>query len=298
MKTAIPILCPVHGEFRQSPYTHLRSEHGCPKCGNRPEKIKELYSKELGLRFSSVADAAAYIGRNKRSLWESLKVGRKCGRSSVTGERLSWEPATHAHKNARLVPKSECNRLPSEDIKSKAYFSRVAAIHGNKYDYSKATYNGSGCRVTIICPKHGEFEQCADLHSRSGCPACGKEAMQRTGVSVYSPQLGRTFCSINEVSKFVVKSHGAVTAAICEGRKCGVHPDTGEPLSWQLKARVKPIDPAEIYCKELDMCFHTMTAAASYVGRTKAAISFAVTKGGSCGKHPETGVRLTWVRTA
>jgi hypothetical protein len=294
MRTAILILCPVHGEFKQSPYSHLRSEQGCPKCSKRAERIKGLYSKELNLRFSSMEDAAAYIGVVRRSIWNALRTGKKCGYSPVTGERLSWEPATHAHENARLVPKSECMEVSSADVKSKAFFSRVALIHGNKYDYSKAVYSGTGCRITIVCPKHGEFEQCADHHFRRGCPACGREAMKQTGVPVYSPQLDRTFCSINEASKFINKTHRAIR----DSYNCGVHPDTGEPLSWQLKASGKPIDSAEVYCKELDMRFNSMTAAASYVGRTKAAISFAVAKGGSCGKHPETGVRLTWVRTA
>ena len=27
------IICPVHGEFWQTPYCHLRRGYGCPKCG-------------------------------------------------------------------------------------------------------------------------------------------------------------------------------------------------------------------------------------------------------------------------
>lgn len=31
----------------------------------------------------------------------------------------------------------------------------ASAVHGNKYDYSKVEYKGSGVRVCIICPIHG-----------------------------------------------------------------------------------------------------------------------------------------------
>ena len=48
-------------------------------------------------------------------------------------------------------------------------------IHNNKYDYSKAVYLNSKAKMIIICPEHGEFEQCHNKHgsSKQGCPACG-----------------------------------------------------------------------------------------------------------------------------
>ena len=48
-------------------------------------------------------------------------------------------------------------------------------IHNNKYDYSKAVYKNSKTKMVIICPIHGEFEQCHNKHStaKQGCPKCG-----------------------------------------------------------------------------------------------------------------------------
>ena len=31
-KKKVIIICPIHGEFEQSPETHLKSKCGCPKC--------------------------------------------------------------------------------------------------------------------------------------------------------------------------------------------------------------------------------------------------------------------------
>lgn len=47
-------------------------------------------------------------------------------------------------------------------------------IHNNKYDFSKAIYNGMFVNLIIICPTHGEFDQAPSnhIHSKSGCPKC------------------------------------------------------------------------------------------------------------------------------
>lgn len=43
----ITIICPVHGEFEQSPNNHLRGR-GCPKCANNIKKTLEEFEKEAG----------------------------------------------------------------------------------------------------------------------------------------------------------------------------------------------------------------------------------------------------------
>lgn len=40
-KKKVIIICPIHGEFEQSPETHLKSKCGCPKC------VRELPRKEI-----------------------------------------------------------------------------------------------------------------------------------------------------------------------------------------------------------------------------------------------------------
>lgn len=49
-------------------------------------------------------------------------------------------------------------------------------IHNNYYDYSETVYDGNHCKVNIICPIHGEFEQLAMNHlSGHGCAKCASE---------------------------------------------------------------------------------------------------------------------------
>lgn len=56
---------------------------------------------------------------------------------------------------------------------TKCFIEEAQAIHGNKYDYSKAKYINNQIKVEIICPDHGEFWQTPNNHLRgSGCPKC------------------------------------------------------------------------------------------------------------------------------
>ena len=45
------------------------------------------------------------------------------------------------------------------------FVERAKKSHGDKYDYSKVDYINGTTKVTIICPKHGEFQQAPSLHS-------------------------------------------------------------------------------------------------------------------------------------
>ena len=59
-------------------------------------------------------------------------------------------------------------RLTQEDA-----IQRCIDVHGDKYDYSKVEYVNAKTRVTVICPKHGEFNTFPSNFFRGvGCPRC------------------------------------------------------------------------------------------------------------------------------
>lgn len=56
------------------------------------------------------------------------------------------------------------------------FIAKAKAVHGDFYDYSETVYINSISKVTIICPKHGAFEQLAAAHLRGQrCPGCFNE---------------------------------------------------------------------------------------------------------------------------
>jgi len=66
---------------------------------------------------------------------------------------------------------SEIKRLTNDE-----YIDKVSKKHNGFYDYSKVNYVNSRTPITIICPKHGEFNQSAGSHMQGqGCPKCRYE---------------------------------------------------------------------------------------------------------------------------
>lgn len=82
-------------------------------------------------------------------------------------------PNNHLHgQGCRLCGE----KLAAEKIRKSAntYFTEVAKIHNNRYDYSRAEYTYARNKILIVCPKHGEFKQTASVHlsHAAGCPKC------------------------------------------------------------------------------------------------------------------------------
>lgn len=46
-RTKLVINCPLHGDFQQSPISHLYSKHGCPTCGITESKIEDKIKEFL-----------------------------------------------------------------------------------------------------------------------------------------------------------------------------------------------------------------------------------------------------------
>lgn len=58
------------------------------------------------------------------------------------------------------------------------FISDARRVHGDKYDYSLCEYIKSSKKVTIVCNKHGPFQQTPNNHlNGSGCRACGYEKL-------------------------------------------------------------------------------------------------------------------------
>lgn len=61
---------------------------------------------------------------------------------------------------------------------TREFIQKAQEVHGNDYIYNKVKYIDSSTKVTIICPKHGVFEQRPNNHlNGQGCYKCGTESM-------------------------------------------------------------------------------------------------------------------------
>jgi len=55
----------------------------------------------------------------------------------------------------------ECGKehqIQNKKLSNEEILKRLENSYGNKYDYSKVKYTGAKNKITLICPKHGEFQ--------------------------------------------------------------------------------------------------------------------------------------------
>jgi very-short-patch-repair endonuclease/Zn finger protein HypA/HybF involved in hydrogenase expression len=166
-RTKIIIVCPEHGDFQQTPYSHLRN-HNCPKCASK----KHNYIKYSQIKF---IEKAKSVHSNK---YDHSKVNYKNNKTKVIiicpehGE-FKQRPDSHLcdKRGCPICAKNFNNNKLRTTIDQ--FIIKAKLVHNNKYNYDKARYNGSFSKITIICPKHGEFIQYANHHiSGCGCPVC------------------------------------------------------------------------------------------------------------------------------
>lgn len=159
----VKIICPIHGEFEQSPNIHLQG-CGCPKCSHRSfkysneewiNKVKKIHNNKYDyskVQYINKETPVCIICPKHGEFWqraESHLLGcgcEKCGKESS------------ANKQALNI---------------KEFIEKSCEIHNFKYDYSKVEYVNNHTKVCIICPEHGEFWQTPHNHLQGlGCSKC------------------------------------------------------------------------------------------------------------------------------
>jgi hypothetical protein len=176
------IICPIHGEFWQTPNKHLCGD-GCPKCGH-----KHTWDKRGRITTEEFIERARKVHGDKYDYSKVEYVDAKtkvCIICPIHGE--FWQtPDSHLQGSGCW----KCGIQKLSNIKkytTKNFIKKAKEIHGNKYDYSKVEYVDSHTKVCIICPIHGEFWQVPNNHINGlGCWKCGRENKSLFEEEVYN----------------------------------------------------------------------------------------------------------------
>ena len=173
-RTKVVIICPKHGEFKQTPGSHLEGR-GCEEC--RKENLSKMKTSST----EQFIEKARKIHGNKYdySKVEYIRSSKPvCIVCPEHGE--FWQtPNNHLRGNGCQKCYDE-RRGNSQRATKEQFIEKAKEIHGNKYDYSKVEYVNCSTNVTIVCPEHGEFFQRPDHHltSKCGCPKCQSKHLQ------------------------------------------------------------------------------------------------------------------------
>ena len=160
------IVCPIHGEFLQSPKDHLRTK-GCRKCSGKTKLTTEEFIIKANLVHNDKYDYSKSIYVNKKT--------KVCIICPEHGE--FWQtPDDHCNKPSGC-PKCKVDKIISTHSYSFLDFLELADKYKNKFTYNKDDYVNYTTPISIICPIHGEFKQTPSNHINSveGCFRCGRE---------------------------------------------------------------------------------------------------------------------------
>lgn len=157
------VICPKHGEFWIRP-RNLLSGQGCRACGFESMREKQAITNEKFIEATKKCHTVDY---------DYSKVNYKGSDTPVCiicPKHGEFWMTPH-----QFLRGSNCPMCSSKHKRTTEEFIELAKdTHGGKYDYSNVEYVNNQTPVTIICPKHGEFQQLPVVHLQGcGCPKCG-----------------------------------------------------------------------------------------------------------------------------
>jgi hypothetical protein len=157
----IIIICPEHGEFKQSIYSHT-SGQGCPKCKGKGKRKTTNFFIEQAISIHS-------------DKYDYSLVDYVDGKTDIIiicpihGKTIQ-KPNQHLQtKGCRKCG----DKLSGISSNIHEFIDKSNMVHGNKFKYSNSIYIGNNDKLIITCPIHGDFKQTPHNHLKGhGCPHC------------------------------------------------------------------------------------------------------------------------------
>ena len=170
LQTKVCIICPIHGEFWQTPTAHISLKEGCPKC-NSKEHYNNITFIEKAHKIHG--DKYDYSKVNYINAFNKICI--------ICPEHGEFWQTAHSHLEGYGCKKcAEKERSQKYLLQQEEIIRRCKQVHGDKYDYSKVEYKGHKYKICIICPEHGEFWQSVLAHVtlKHGCPKCRQSKLE------------------------------------------------------------------------------------------------------------------------
>ena len=173
-KTFIGKLTELHNRFKSS----KRTICFCSDCDKKFSHETKLRNSSKVIEYLEKFDLEI-VGKLVQNIRE--KGTFRCKNGHVFETTLGARIQAVRQYNSDPCPicnneKVKLRAIEQAIKKTEDFINKAKTKHGDKYDYSKVDYKSAHEKVTIICKKHGEFEQLPTVHlSGSGCPRCSSE---------------------------------------------------------------------------------------------------------------------------
>lgn len=169
----ILIHCPVHGNYTQTARVHLRSAHGCSKCGNVNVSKLQRKTQEQFIAEAVQAHGNKYDYSLVKYNGDSSKITITCPEH---GEFIQ-QAGSHIGKSkcgckkCAVTAEAKKQRLSFDEVKQ-----RLKLPDHIQVDVS--TYTTTKTKVLCNCDYHGSFFQLPEIlfsESSGVCPVCAKQ---------------------------------------------------------------------------------------------------------------------------
>jgi len=200
------IICPYHGEFKQSPAHHLSGQK-CPVCSG-----KVVHNTK------SFIDASVSVHGDKYDYSSANYINAKTKITIICPNHGKFDQIPFSHYGN----KSGCPRCVGKNKTTKDFIHKAVQIHGYKYDYSDTVYTGVFNKTIIICPQHGKFRQTPDAHlAGKGCSECVGRISKKSqhwlnSMGIPDDDLHREVHGLVDNHRYCVDGYDPITKTIYE----------------------------------------------------------------------------------
>ena len=218
--TKVCIICKVHGEFLQTPGSHMKG-HGCAKCASEVNAAKmRLWTEEK-----------CYEEASRYSEMKSFRTHSKDVYNAALKHHWLKNYTWLSYKIDVSKPKKKSQSYTQDEI-----IERLRSIFGDRYSYDKVVYKAMKVPITLVCHEknadgveHGEFSMRPDniFSSNQACPKCyddRRSKLQRKPVEKFVEEANKVHGGLYEYHK-VEYVNGKTKVCIV----CPIHGDF-----WQL----------------------------------------------------------------
>lgn len=168
--TKIAITCREHGDFQQTPNSHLGGV-GCAHCGGSIRLTADIFVERALQAHGDRYDYSQVVYINNRE-----RVTILCAAHG------GFTQSPNKHMAGRGCPTCAVNiRVDARRVPEVEFLERAREVHGDTYDYSQIEYKDAKTLIVIRCLKHGLFLQEPTSHmSGTGCAKCAGVAKKTT----------------------------------------------------------------------------------------------------------------------
>lgn len=168
--TTITYKCVVCGMENKQRLEDIKNGAFCFKCGKQRIVEKRKGSTFVSNGVKTLEDAQIVIGSD----FEVHALGKIGKTKTIVAKCLKCLKKTEKQiGNWRVGHGCNYCKIKSRTNTTQEFIDLAKTLHAGFFDYSKVEYKSAHRKVTILCPKHGEFEQTPNKHLQlRGCPKC------------------------------------------------------------------------------------------------------------------------------